>query len=120
MTKRKISREELVEIRKREMARKEMESELARHVKSEEYLRDSNERKTKDANPFVVGLIKFVVAMICIEAFVFTFGFFIPTLKFFYAYGHVMIILMSLIPVVMPENKLNRIFEGILRKLGYL
>ncbi len=57
--KKKISREELIEIRKREQARKEMEFELGRELSQSFRVIDNYERLREGKNPYVLHSLNF-------------------------------------------------------------
>ncbi len=55
----KVSRKELAELRKRENARKEFESELERDLKLRDQLDRAEERHFADKNRFIIAAINF-------------------------------------------------------------
>lgn len=57
--KKKISREELIEIRKREMYKKELESEVGRDLKLKDQLNEAEDRHFEDKNRYVIAAINF-------------------------------------------------------------
>ncbi|MFV1884539.1 MAG: hypothetical protein ACMZ7B_08630 [Balneola sp.] len=57
--KKKIRREELIEIRKRKQSEKEMEFELGRDLKLNDQLQDAEERNFAGKNRFVIAAINF-------------------------------------------------------------
>ena len=120
MAKRKISREELVEIRKREQARKELEQGLMRTIKEEEYEREFNARKMKGANPWIIGLIKFFTIFLFLEMIVYILSGIIPFFSVLGPLWHVITIGFGIMAVVVQEHIFNNFIENILRKLGYL
>ncbi|GAB5408423.1 MAG: hypothetical protein BalsKO_07880 [Balneolaceae bacterium] len=62
--KKKLSTKELAEIRKKELARKELEFQLGRDLRIEDEKRKVNENALKDKSPFIVGCINFLGTMV--------------------------------------------------------
>lgn len=61
----KISREELSEIRKRELARKEFENEIGRDLKLKSEKMDVREQFLEDKNPWVLRAVIFFGTLAC-------------------------------------------------------
>ena len=57
--KKKINRKELIEIRKREMYKKELESEIGRDLKLQDQLNEAEDRHFEDKNRYIIAAINF-------------------------------------------------------------
>ena len=111
MAKQKISREELVEIRKREMARKEMEQSILHMTKMEEDEQRFTEMKFKDKNPVIIFIVRFLYTFIILQALVWGVGVFMPFVKSLNPYDQYFIWLVSLMAGVLNEKTINNILS---------
>ena len=59
----KIIKNDLVELRKQELARKELEFQVGRDLRIESEKRDVIEKSLEDKNPFILGCINFFGTM---------------------------------------------------------
>ena len=58
--KKKILKEDLVELRKKELSRKELEFQIGRDLKHEYVKKDAEEREMEGKSPLVIGIINFL------------------------------------------------------------
>jgi uncharacterized membrane protein len=111
MAKQKITREELVEIRKREMARKEMEQNIRHWTKMEEEEQRYTEMKFRDKNPVIVFLIRFGYVFIILQAIVWAIGIFLPFVKILAPYTQIFIWMISLLAGILNEKNFNHLLS---------
>lgn len=62
--KKKFSRKELIELRKKELEKKELEFQLGRDLRLEDEKRNVNEKALEDKSPFILGCINFLGTMV--------------------------------------------------------
>ena len=111
MAKQKITREELVEIRKREMARKEMEQNIRHWTKMEEDENRFIDMKFKDKNPVIIFFVRFLFTLIVLQAIVWALGVVLPFVKTLYPYDQIFMWTVSLLAGILNDKTINNILS---------
>lgn len=108
--KKKVSLQELKEIRRREQARKELEFQIGRDLKLESERMDAEDRFFENKNRYVIAAINFFGTLIVGYILKFVLGFFIPFIGLFGSAISVMIWLAAAISVFRRRSLLDEIF----------
>ncbi len=111
MAKQKITREELIEIRKKELARKEMEQNIRHWTRMEEDEQRYTDMKFRDKNPWFVFLIRFGYVFIILQAIVFALGVFLPFVRALSPFDQIFIWTFSLLAGILDEKNFNHLMS---------
>ncbi len=121
----KLSREDLAEIRKKELSRKELEFQVGRDLKIEDRKREVTEKALEDKNPIILGCINFFGTMffgygifVLLKFGLNRFLFLIPSMfvdttliDAFFALFHILIWGMSVIAVIRKKSPFDDLLD---------